>query len=83
MIEEYLNVEDYFAVSKELPGSLVLIKVDGSYKVMFHEFPLVEGYLKCKDEISLDKFYPFEAQKVVREKICWERHIGSTMVMQV
>lgn len=78
--KEYLNVEKIiFAVSKELQVPLVLIKVDGSYKVMFHEFPLVEGGISnVKGELSLDKFYPFnEAKEVVRE-FAKERHIGST-----
>ena len=78
--KEYLNVEKIiFAVSKELQVPLVLIKVDGSYKVMFDEFPLVEGGISnVKGEISLDKFYPFnEAKEVVRE-FAKERHIGST-----
>ena len=77
--KEYLNVEKIiFAVSKELQVPLVLIKVDGSYKVMFHEFPLVEGGISnVKGELSLDKFYPFnEAKEVVRE-FAKERHIGS------
>ena len=40
--KEYLNVEKIiFAVSKELQVPVVLIKVDGVYKVLFHEFPLV------------------------------------------
>ena len=77
--KEYLNVEKViFAVSKELQVPLVLIKVDGSYKVMFHEFPLVEGGISnVKGELSLDRFYPFsEAKEVVRE-FARERHIGS------
>ena len=77
--KEYLNVEKIiFAVSKELQVPLVLIKVDGSYKVMFHEFPLVEGGISnVKGELSLDKFYPFnEAKEVVRE-FAKEHHIGS------
>ena len=77
--KEYLNVEKIiFAVSKELQVPLVLIKVDGSYKVMFNEFPLVEGGISnVKGELSLDKFYPFnEAKEVVRE-FAKERHIGS------
>ena len=78
--KENLNVEKIiFAVSKELQVPLVLIKVDGSYKVMFNEFPLVEGGISnVKGELSLDKFYPFnEAKEVVRE-FAKERHIGST-----
>ena len=77
--KEYLNVEKIiFAVSKELQVPLVLIKVDGSYKVMFNEFPLVEGGISnVKGELPLDKFYPFnEAKEVVRE-FAKERHIGS------
>ena len=68
--KEYLNVEKViFAVSKELQVPVVLIKVDGVYKVLFHEFPLVEGGISnVKGELSLDKFYPFnEAKEVVRE----------------
>ena len=77
--KEYLNVERIiFAVSKELQVPVVLIKVDGAYQVMFHEFPLVEGGISnVKGELSLDKFYPFnEAKEVVRE-FARERHIGS------
>ena len=77
--KEYLNVEKViFAVSKELQVPVVLIKVDGVYKVLFHEFPLVEGGISnVKGELSLDKFYPFnEAKEVVRE-FARERHIGS------
>ena len=77
--KEYLNVEKIiFAVSKELQVPVVLIKVDGTYQVMFHEFPLVEeGVSNAKGELSLDKFYPFnEAKEVVRE-FARERHIGS------
>ena len=77
--KEYLNVEKViFAVSKELQVPVVLIKVDGVYKVLFHEFPLVEeGISNAKGELSLDKFYPFnEAKDVVRE-FAKERHIGS------
>ena len=77
--KEYLNVEKIiFAVSKELQVPVVLIKVDGTYQVMFHEFPLVEGGVSnAKGELSLDKFYPFnEAKEVVRE-FARERHIGS------
>ena len=68
--KEYLNVEKViFAVSKELQVPVVLIKVDGAYKVLFHEFPLVEGGISnVKGELSLDQFYPFnEAKEVVRE----------------
>mgnify|MGYP000934698087 FL=1 len=78
--KENLNVEKViFAVSKELQVPVVLIKVDGAYKVLFHEFPLVEeGISNAKGELSLDKFYPFnEAKEVVRE-FAKERHIGST-----
>ena len=77
--KEYLNVEKIiFAVSKELQVPVVLIKVDGAYKVLFHEFPLVEGGISnVKGELSLDRFYPFnEAKEVVRE-FARERHIGS------
>lgn len=77
--KENLNVEMIiFAVSKELQVPVVLIKVDGVYKVLFHEFPLVEGGISnTKGELSLDKFYPFnEAKEVVRE-FARERHIGS------
>ena len=77
--KEYLNVEKViFAVSKELQVPVVLIKVDGVYKVLFREFPLVEGGISnVKGELSLDKFYPFnEAKEVVRE-FAKERHIGS------
>ena len=77
--KEYLNVEKIiFAVSKELQVPGVLIKVDGVYKVLFHEFPLVEGGISnVKGELSLDRFYPFnEAKEVVRE-FARERHIGS------
>ena len=77
--KEYLNVKKIiFAISKELQVPVVLIKVDGAYKVLFHEFPLVEeGISNQKGELSLDKFYPFnEAKEVVRE-FARERHIGS------
>lgn len=77
--KEYLNVEKViFAVSKELQVPVVLIKVDGVYKVLFHEFPLVEGGISnVKGELSLDRFYPFnEAKEIVRE-FARERHIGS------
>lgn len=76
---ENLNVEKIlFVVPKELQFPVVLIKVDGEYQVMFHEFPLVEeGVSNAKGELSLDKFYPFnEAKEVVRE-FARERHIGS------
>ena len=68
--KEYLNVEKIiFAVSKELQVPVVLIKVDGEYQVMFHEFPLIEGGISnVKGELSLDQFYPFnEAKEIVRE----------------
>lgn len=77
--KENLNVEKVvFAVSKELQVPVVLIKVDGVYKVLFREFPLVEGGISnTKGELSLDKFYPFnEAKEVVRE-FAREHHIGS------
>ena len=77
---ENLNVEKIlFVVPKGLQVPVVLIKVDGAYKVLFHEFPLVEGGISnVKGELSLDKFYPFnEAKEVVRE-FAKERHIGST-----
>ena len=77
--KENLNVERViFAVSKELQVPVVLIKVDGAYKVLFHEFPLVEGGISnVKGELSLDKFYPFnDAKEIVRE-FARERHIGS------
>ena len=77
--KENLNVEKViFAVSKELQVPVVLIKVDGTYKVLFHEFPLVEGGISnAKGELSLDKVYPFnEAKEIVRE-FARERHIGS------
>ena len=67
---ENLDVEKIlFVVPKELQIPVVLIKVDGDYQVMFHEFPLVEGGISnVKGELSLDRFYPFnEAKEVVRE----------------
>ena len=67
---ENLNVEKMlFVVPKGLQIPVVLIKVDGAYKVLFHEFPLVEGGISnVKGELSLDRFYPFnEAKEVVRE----------------
>ena len=67
---EDLNVEKIlFVVPKGLQIPVVLIKVDGDYQVMFHEFPLVEGGISnVKGELSLDRFYPFnEAKEVVRE----------------
>ena len=76
---ENLNVEKIlFVVPKGLQVPVVLIKVDGTYKVLFHEFPLVEGGISnVKGELSLDKFYPFnEAKEVVRE-FAREHHIGS------
>ena len=78
--KEYLNVEKIiFAVSKELQVPVVLIKVDGAYKVLFHEFPLVEGGISnVKGELSLDRFYPFnEAKEVVRE-FAKEHQLGLT-----
>ena len=78
--KEYLNVEKViFAVSKELQVPVVLIKVDGVYKVLFHEFPLVEGGISnVKGELSLDRFYPFnEAKEVVRE-FAKEHQLGLT-----
>ena len=78
--KEYLNVEKIiFAVSKELQVPVVLIKVDGAYKVLFHEFPLVEGGISnVKGELSLDWFYPFnEAKEVVRE-FAKEHQLGLT-----
>ena len=77
--KEYLNVEKIiFAVSKELQVPVVLIKVDGAYKVLFHEFPLVEGGISnVKGELSLDKFYPFNVAKEVVREFARERHIGS------
>ena len=68
--KENLNVEKIlFVVPKEIQIPVVLIKVDGNYQVMFHEFPLVEGGISnVKGELSLDRFYPFnEAKEVVRE----------------
>lgn len=68
--KENLNVEKIlFVVPKEIQIPVVLIKVDGNYQVMFHEFPLVEGGISnVKGELSLDWFYPFnEAKEVVRE----------------
>ena len=76
---ENLNVKKIlFVVPKELQIPVVLIKVDGEYQVMFHEFPLVEGGISnVKGELSLDRFYPFnEAKEVVRE-FAKEHHIGS------
>ena len=67
---ENLNVEKIlFVVPKGLQVPVVLIKVDGTYKVLFHEFPLVEGGISnVKGELSLDRFYPFnEAKEIVRE----------------
>ena len=75
---ENLDVEKIlFVVPKELQVPVVLIKVDGVYKVLFHEFPLVEGGISnVKGELSLDRFYPFnEAKEVVRE-FARERHIN-------
>lgn len=75
---ENLNVKKIlFVVPKGLQIPVVLIKVDGEYQVMFHEFPLVEGGISnVKGELSLDRFYPFnEAKEVVRE-FAKERHIN-------
>ena len=77
---ENLNVEKIlFVVPKGLQVPVVLIKVDGVYKVLFHEFPLVEGGISnVKGELSLDKFYPFnEAKEVVRE-FAKEHQLGLT-----
>ena len=77
---ENLNVEKIlFVVPKGLQVPVVLIKVDGAYKVLFHEFPLVEGGISnVKGELSLDRFYPFnEAKEVVRE-FAKEHQIGLT-----
>ena len=77
---ENLNVEKIlFVVPKGLQIPVVLIKVDGEYQVMFHEFPLVEdGISNVKGELSLDRFYPFnEAKKVVRE-FAKEHQLGLT-----
>ena len=77
---ENLNVEKIlFVVPKGLQVPVVLIKVDGAYKVLFHEFPLVEGGISnVKGELSLDKFYPFnEAKEVVRE-FAKEHQLGLT-----
>ena len=76
---ENLNVEKIlFVVPKGLQVPVVLIKVDGTYKVLFHEFPLVEGGISnVKGELSLDKFYPFNVAKEVVREFARERHIGS------
>lgn len=77
---ENLNVEKIlFVVPKELQFPVVLIKVDGEYQVMFHEFPLIEGGISnVKGELSLDQFYPFnEAKEIVRE-FTRERKLIST-----
>ena len=77
---ENLNVEKIlFVVPKGLQVPVVLIKVDGEYRVMFHEFPLVEGGISnVKGELSLDRFYPFnEAKEVVRE-FAKEHQLGLT-----
>ena len=77
---ENLNVEKIlFVVPKGLQVPVVLIKVDGAYKVLFHEFPLVEGGISTvKGELSLDRFYPFnEAKEVVRE-FAKEHQLGLT-----
>ena len=77
---ENLNVEKIlFVVPKGLQVPVVLIKVDGAYKVLFHEFPLVEGGISnVKGELSLDRFYPFnEAKEEVRE-FAKEHQLGLT-----
>ena len=77
---ENLNVKKIlFVVPKGLQVPVVLIKVDGAYKVLFHEFPLVEGGISnVKGELSLDRFYPFnEAKEVVRE-FAKEHQLGLT-----
>ena len=77
---ENLNIEKIlFVVPKGLQVPVVLIKVDGAYKVLFHEFPLVEGGISnVKGELSLDRFYPFnEAKEVVRE-FAKEHQLGLT-----
>ena len=77
---ENLNIEKFlFVVPKGLQVPVVLIKVDGAYKVLFHEFPLVEGGISnVKGELSLDWFYPFnEAKEVVRE-FAKEHQLGLT-----
>ena len=77
---ENLNVEKIlFVVPKGLQVPVVLIKVDGAYKVLFHEFPIVEGGISnVKGELSLDRFYPFnEAKEVVRE-FAKEHQLGLT-----
>ena len=77
---ENLNVEKIlFVVPKGLQVPVVLIKVDGTYKVLFHEFPLVEGGISnVKGELSLDRFYPFnEAKEIVRE-FAREHQLGLT-----
>ena len=79
LARENLNVEKIlFVVPKGLQVPVVLIKVDGAYKVLFHEFPLVEGGISnVKGELTLDRFYPFnEAKEIVRE-FAKEHHIGS------
>ena len=77
---ENLNIEKFlFVVPKGLQVPVVLIKVDGAYKVLFHEFPLVEGGISnVKGELSLDRFYSFnEAKEVVRE-FAKEHQLGLT-----
>ena len=67
---ENLNVEKIlFVVPKELQIPVVLIKVDGDYQVMFHEFPLVEGGISnVKVSYHLIGSIRFnEAKEVVRE----------------
>ena len=76
---ENLNVEKIlFVVPKGLQVPVVLIKVDGTYKVLFHEFPLVEGGItNVKGELSLDRFYPFNEAKEIVSEFAREHHIGS------
>ena len=75
---ENLNVEKIlFVVPKGLQVPVVLIKVDGAYKVLFHEFPLVEGGISnVKGELSLDKFYPFNEAKEVVCEFAKEHQLG-------
>ena len=77
---ENLNVEKIlFVVPKGLQVPVVLIKVDGAYKVLFHEFPLVEGGISnVKGELSLDRFYPFNEAKEVVLEFAKEHQLGLT-----
>ena len=77
---ENLNVEKIlFVVPKGLQVPVVLIKVDGVYKVLFHEFPLVEGGISnVKGELSLDRFYPFNEAKEVVCEFAKEHQLGLT-----